>query len=114
MSEHTHGEYEISENQKRYYTPTTEEVRNSYASWSDTYPEFDRWLADHDRQKKSEGWERARQELRSIPYWYNKEDQYGEFDLQPLGTNETSERGAYMAVKQIMDANPYREEENSE
>ena len=26
MSDHTHGEYEISENQKRYYTPTTGEV----------------------------------------------------------------------------------------
>ena len=26
MSDHTHGEYEISENQKRYYTPTTEEM----------------------------------------------------------------------------------------
>ena len=103
------------------YTPTTEDVRTTYAQapyWDDFHQdradEFDRWLAERDRQKQSEGWERARQELRSIPYWYNKEDQYGEFDLQPLGTNETSERGAYMAVKQIMDANPYREEENSE
>ena len=35
------------------YTPTTEEVRNSYASWSDAYPEFDRWLAE----VKAEAWE---------------------------------------------------------
>lgn len=34
------------------YTPTTEEVRNSYASWSDAYPEFDRWLAE----VKAEAW----------------------------------------------------------
>lgn len=98
------------------YTPTTEEVRAAYA-WSDNAltekelramrKRFDRWLAERDRQKQSEGWENARQELRSIPYWYNKEDQYGEFDLQPLGPNETSEQGAYMAVKQIMDNNPY-------
>ena len=102
------------------YTPTTEEVRRGY-SWNqltNSYginngKEFDRWLAEHDRQKQAEGWERARQELRSIPHWYNKEDQYGEFDLQPLGPNETSEQGAFMAVKKIMDVNPYQEGENN-
>ncbi len=34
------------------YTPTTEEVRNSYASWSDAYPEFDRWLAEVKAQER--------------------------------------------------------------
>jgi len=28
------------------YTPTTEEVRDRYASQTDAYPEFDRWLAE--------------------------------------------------------------------
>ncbi len=56
MSEHTHGEYEISENQKRYFTPTTEEIRTAYARYTQpslsdngelfygTPAEFDRWL----------------------------------------------------------------------
>lgn len=46
MSEHTHGEYEVSENQKRYFTPTTEEVRDRYNTFDDskTGAEFDRWL----------------------------------------------------------------------
>ena len=35
------------------YTPTTEEVRDKYASWSDAYPEFDRWLAE----VKAQAWE---------------------------------------------------------
>ena len=34
------------------YTPTTEEVRNKYASWSDAYPEFDRWLAEVKAQER--------------------------------------------------------------
>ena len=60
MSDHTHGEYEISENQKRYYTPTTEEVRRVYAidSYSDARnamrgERFDRWLAE----VKADAWE---------------------------------------------------------
>ena len=32
------------------YTPTTEEVRDRYASQTDAYPEFDRWLAEHDKK----------------------------------------------------------------
>lgn len=46
------------------YTPTTEEVRARYgadefgysAGLSDPCPEFDRWLAEHDRQVKAEAW----------------------------------------------------------
>lgn len=41
MSEYTHGEYEVSDGQKRYYTPTTEEVRNGYLEGT---AEFDRWF----------------------------------------------------------------------
>jgi len=32
------------------YTPTTEEVRDRYASQTDAYPEFDRWLAKVKRE----------------------------------------------------------------
>jgi len=39
------------------YIPTTEEVRNSYASWSDAYPEFDRWLAEVIRIAKADGFD---------------------------------------------------------
>ena len=38
------------------YTPTTEEVRDSYASWSAAYPEFDRWLTEVKAQAWEEGW----------------------------------------------------------
>ena len=50
MSDHTHGEYEISENQKRYFTPTTGHVRARYvrddANFLTDWAEFDRWLAE--------------------------------------------------------------------
>lgn len=49
------------------YTPTTEEVRDGYElnasdlcrqplGHRDHYAEFDRWLAEHDRQVKAEAW----------------------------------------------------------
>ena len=49
------------ENVKADYTPTTEEVRDEYAlyAWSDKFERsrrsdsFDRWLAEHDRQKQA-------------------------------------------------------------
>lgn len=56
MSEHTHGEYEVSDGQKRYYTPTTEDIQRAYTSYTQpsmsdsgelfygTAVEFDRWL----------------------------------------------------------------------
>lgn len=98
------------------YTPTTEEVRTCFSydtvarDWSDERKaEFNRWLAEELRKAKAEAWEHARRELRAIPHWWNTEDQHGEFDLQPLGPDKTSEQGAFMHVKQIMDNNPYRQ-----
>lgn len=58
------------------YTPTTERVRNSYANDVASYPkpanvfeaaaraeaakeEFDRWLAEHDRQVSERVWDQA-------------------------------------------------------
>ena len=60
MSNYTHGEYEISDSQKKYYTPTTEEVRNLF-SWDNAEGEivakggFDRWLAEVKAQAWEEG-----------------------------------------------------------
>jgi len=48
------------------YTPTTEEVRNSYASWSDAYPEFDRWLAEVKAQVWDEAERRGRDNERAL------------------------------------------------
>ena len=101
------------------YTPTTEEVRQAVndrfvqtlGKASFTREQFGRWFAEEIRKAKAEAWEHARQELRAIPHWWNTENQHGEFDLQPLGPDKTSEQGAFMHVKQIMDNNPYRQEE---
>lgn len=58
------------------YTPTTERVRNSYANDIACFPkpenvfeanaraeaakeEFDRWLAEHDRELQAEAWDEA-------------------------------------------------------
>ena len=49
------------------YTPTTEEVRNSYASWSDAYPEFDRWLAEVKAQERKAERERTIKLLEDTP-----------------------------------------------
>lgn len=49
------------------FTPTTEQVRKIYATWKYEDPEpdedmltfigeFDRWLADHDRQTAEQAW----------------------------------------------------------
>lgn len=94
------------------YTPTTEEVRNDYRfsikrpdiCGKDFGFEFDRWL----NEIRAEAWDAAWREIRMIPHWWNTEDQYGEFDLQPLGPDETSEQGAFMAVREVMLDNPYR------
>lgn len=67
-------------------------------------------------EAKAAIWDEAvrtvRLEIRAIPHWFNPEDGYGEFDLQPLGPDETTERGAWMAVQSVFDDihNPYREE----
>lgn len=98
------------------YTPTTEEVRAGYvvsATLNHTRQigqvinEFDRWL----NEIRAEAWDSAWREIRAIPRWWNTDDQYGEFDLQPLGPDETSEQGAFMAVREVMLENPYRPNE---
>jgi hypothetical protein len=60
MSDYTHGEYEISDSQKKYYTPTTEEVRDVYGGVRDgeldwmLQRQFDRWLAKVKREAVAE------------------------------------------------------------
>lgn len=52
------------------YTPTTEQVRDDYqrcgcdrcsltddSDWADEHAEFDRWLAEHDRQVSEHVWD---------------------------------------------------------
>lgn len=63
------------------------------------------------KRAQAEAWEDARRSVRSLPHWYNPDDRYGEFDLQPLGPDETSEAGAFMAVMEILGDNPYIENE---
>ncbi len=45
-----------------------------------------------------------RREIRSIPHWWNSEEQCGGFDLQPLGPDASSEEGAFMEVMRVLDA----------
>ena len=45
-----------------------------------------------------------RREIRSIPHWWNSEEQRGGFDLQPLGPDATSEEGAFMEVMRVLRA----------
>lgn len=101
------------------YTPTTENILNCYVYSSEGYDgslqiperqsraEFGRWL----NEIRAEAWDRAWREIRMIPHWWNTDDQYGEFDMQPLGPDETSEQGAFMAVREVMLDNPYRPNE---
>lgn len=63
------------------------------------------------KRAQAEAWEDARRSVRTLPHWYNTDDRYGEFDLQPLGPDETSEAGAFMAVMGVLEANPYIENE---
>jgi hypothetical protein len=69
------------------------------------------WLAEVRRKAAEEGWNAARMAVKSVPHWYDPEAEYGEFDLQPLGPNETSEDGAFMEVMRELDANPYKKGE---
>lgn len=110
------------------YTPGTEEVRKYYrgGAWllakrcpqqfdrqandETYYPEFDRWLSELIRKEREEAWDEAHREVRTIPHWWNTEDQYGEFDIPPLGPDETSEHGAFMEVRRVLSENPYRKE----
>lgn len=96
--------------------PTTDEVRTRYqvgrdeadGVWQiDTGLEFDSWLD----KVRAEAWDDAWAEVRNIPHWWNTDDQYGEFDMLPLGPDETTERGAFMAVREVLTSNPYRKAE---
>lgn len=66
------------------YTPTTEEVRARYsadefgnsAGLSDPCPEFDRWLAEHDRQVKAEAWEEGWDA--GLQHWWHGLPMHGE------------------------------------
>jgi hypothetical protein len=40
--------------------------------------------------------------VNSLPHWYDPEREYGEYDLQPLGPDDTSEHGAFMLVRAAM------------
>lgn len=100
------------------YTPSTEEIRTRYlAGYLDSLDawiaskEFNRWLAEYTRQQREEAWNHARSEVRMIPSWFNPETREGGFDLQPLGPDDSSEEGAWMAVMEILDDNPYRQDE---
>lgn len=66
------------------------------------------WLTEQKRAAAEAAWEAARQEIRTIPHWYDPEKKYGEFDLAPTGPNETTEHGAFMAVMEALSTNPYR------
>lgn len=99
------------------YTPSTEDIRGGYidGEWfaggrmGRTGLDFDRWLAEYTRQQREEAWNHARAEVRMIPSWFNPETREGGFDLQPLGPDASSEEGAWMAVMEILDNNPYRQ-----
>lgn len=72
--------------------------------------EFRTWLSELIRKEREEAWDEAHREVKSLPHWWNTEDQYGEFDLQPLGPNETTEQSAFMEVSRVLSDNPYRKE----
>lgn len=60
-------------------------------------------LAEVERAAAEKAVAKVRAEIRQVPRWWNSEQGYGEFDLQPLGPNETSEKGAYMEVMRVLD-----------
>lgn len=68
----------------------------------------DWFFKEHDRRVAEKAWDLARREIRTLPSWYNPETGKGGFDLQPLGPDESSEEGAWNAVMEILDDNPYR------
>lgn len=65
------------------------------------------------KRAQAEAWKRAKREIKGIPHWFSAERGYGEFDLQPLGPDATSEHGAFMAVMEALAHNPYTENEGA-
>lgn len=61
------------------YTPTTEEVRSGYGKyWSElsavskeAVDEFDRWLAEHDRQVREKLWDEIVPQYAHDWYWHD-------------------------------------------
>lgn len=55
----------------------------------------------------AQGWEAAKaalwEEIRVLPYWRDPETGHHEFDLQPLGPNETSEKSARELIADIFE-----------
>lgn len=90
------------------YTPTTEVVLRYWVrEWSpspELEAQFYRWLATVEREAAARELAHIRREIRSIPHWWNSEEQRGGFDLQPLGPNTSSEDGAFMEVMRVLDA----------
>ena len=86
-SDHTHGEYEIPENQKRYYPLTTDQVRAGFLEepeywfedagdeWAPgpTKKDFDRWLAEVKAQAKAQALEKVADDLASMAGWNAQE-----------------------------------------
>lgn len=94
------------------YMPESKSVEIAYV-YADVYSTenyderkeaFYRWL----NEERAKAWDLARSEVRSLPSWYNTETGKGGFDLQPLGPDASSEEGAWDAVMEILDQNPYR------
>lgn len=55
---------------------------------------------------RKEGWNKARDQVRGIPYWYTDKDHHG-FDLWEDENGYAQESGARIMVMKILDNNPY-------
>ena len=60
-------------------------------------------LAERDARIRAEVIDWIARRIRSIPHWWDADAGYGEFDLEPLGPQRTSEQGAYMEVSRAVD-----------
>ena len=93
------------------YTPSVDEGERAYIDGlsgtsrtrAESAAEYRRMIAAVERAAAEKAVANVRSEIRQIPRWWNPELGYGEFDLQPLGPNETSEKGAYMEVMRVLD-----------
>lgn len=86
---------------------STEEVR-AYAL--SAYLDFDNWYAEEIRKAKEEAWDEAKNQVRSIPHWYDPVNQTGGFDLSSRGPENSSEDGAFDSVMNALSRNPYRKD----
>lgn len=95
------------------YTPTTEEVRELFLQ--DTLPgerneageQFDRWLADHDRTAKAEGWDEGLDAGSNYyPMKRDYEDMFLDIEPEPPA-NPYREQGA-TAPARVVPAGDYK------